>query len=110
MKIKSLLIQYKNISKEMRNEARNYNYLSLAVRTSHSKKTFEDYQNSWKKLISLNEKAYSIMYEYRKLSGSFSYKLLFFFGILPKQNSFRFIDGSKTQFKYDQMINLLNLK
>ena len=110
MKIKSLLNEYKSISKEMRFEAKNYNYLSLAVRTSHSKEIFVKYQNSWKKLISLNEKAYSIMYEYRKICGSFSYRVLFFFGILPRQNSFRFVDGSKTQFKCNQMINLLNLK
>lgn len=110
MKIKNLLNEYKNISKEMRNEAKNYNYLYSAVKTSHSKETFIKYQESWKKLISLNEKAYSIMYEYRTLCGSIRYKTMFFLGILPKQNSFRFINGSKTQFKYDQMINLVNLK
>jgi hypothetical protein len=110
MKIKNLLSEYKRIAKEMKEEAKNYNYLSLAVRSSHSKETFTKYQNSWKRLISLNEKAYSIMYEYRKLCGSLSYRVLFFFGILPKQNTFRFIDGRKTQFKYDQMINLLNLR
>lgn len=110
MKIKNLLNEYKNISKEMREEAKKYNYLSLAVMTSHSKETFIKYQESWKKLISLNEKAYGVMYEYRKICGSFLYKTLFFFGILPKQNTFRFINGSKTQFKCDLMINLLNLK
>ena len=110
MKIKDLLNDYKNISKEMREEAKNYNYLYLAVRTSHSEETFIKYQESWKKLISLNEKAYGIMYEYRKLCGSIRYKAMFFLGVLPKQNTFRFINGSKTQFKYDLMINLLNLK
>lgn len=110
MKIKNLLNDYKNISNEMREEAKKYNYLSLAVKTSHSKETFIKYQESWKKLISLNEKAYGIMYEYRKLCGSIRYKAMFFLGILPKQNSFRFINESKTQFKCDLMINLLNLK
>lgn len=110
MKIKKLLNEYKNISKEMRNEAKNYNYLSSAVRTSHSKETFLKYQESWKKLISLNEKAYGVMYEYRKLCCSLLYKVMFKIGVLPKQNSFRFINGSKTQFKCDQMINLVNLK
>lgn len=110
MKIKSLLNEYKNISKEMRKEAKNYNYLFSAVKTSHSKETFLKYQESWKKLIFLNEQAYHIMYEYRKLCGSIRYKVMFFLGILPKQNSFRFINESKTQFKYDQMINLVNLK
>ena len=110
MKIKNLLNEYKNISKEMRNEAKNYNYLSSVVMTSRSKETFIKYQESWKKLISLNEKAYGIMYEYRKLCGSALYKAMFFLGVLPKQNSFRFINGSKTRFKCDLMINLLNLK
>ena len=110
MKIQKLAKQYRAISKEMRAEAENYNYLSRAVRSSHSKETFTKYQNSWKKLISLNEKAYQIMYEYRSLCNRFSYRVLFFFGFLPKQNTFRFVDGSKTQFKYDLMINLLNLK
>lgn len=110
MKIKSLLNEYKNISKEMRNEAKNYNYLSSAVMHSCSDKTFAEYKKSWKKLISLNEQAYRIMYEYRTLCGSLIYKTMFFIGLLPKQNSFRFINGSKTQFKYDQMINLVNLK
>ena len=110
MKIKKLLNEYKNISKEMRNEAKNYNYLSSAVMTSHSKETFLKYQESWKKLISLNEKAYGAMYEYRTLCCSIRYKAMFFLGILPRQNSFRFINESKTQFKCDLMINLLNLK
>ena len=111
MKIKNLLNEYKNISKEMRNEAKNYNRLSFAVRSNYcNKETFAKYQNSWKRLISLNEKAYQIMYEYRKLCNTFSYRFLFFCGFLPKQNTFRFVDESKTQFKYDQMINLLNLK
>ena len=111
MKLKNLLQQYKNISKEMRREAQNYNYLSAAVRSNYcSKETFAKYQNSWKKLISLNEEAYKIMYEYRSLCSRFSYRVLFFLGILPKQNTFRFVDGSKTQFKFDMMINLLNLK
>ena len=111
MKIKKLLQQYKSISNEMRNEAKNYNRLSIAVRSNYcTKETFAKYQNSWKKLISLNETAYSIMYEYRKLCGRFSYRVLFFCGILPKQNTFRFVDESKTQFKCDLMINLLNLK
>ena len=110
MKLKTLLNEYKNISKEMKAEAKNYNYLSLAVRSSHSKETFVKYQESWKKLLRLNEKAYKVMYEYRKLCSTFFYRSLFFCGILPKQNSFRFVDGSKTQFNYDQMINLLNLR
>lgn len=110
MKINSLLSEYKRIAKEMKSEAKNYNYLYLAVKTSHSKETFIKFQESWKKLISLNEKAYGIMYEYRKLCGSIRYKAMFFLGILPKQNSFRFINESKTQFKCDLMINLLNLK
>lgn len=109
MKIKNLLNEYKNISKEMRNEAKNYNYLSSAVMTSHSKEIFKKYQESWEKLISLNERAYGVMYEYRELCGSALYKALFFVGVLPKQNSFRFINESKTQFKCEQMINLLNL-
>lgn len=110
MKIKSLLNEYKRIAKEMKEEAKKYNYLSSAIRHSCSDKTFAEYRNSWRKLISLNDKAYSIMYEYRTLCGSPLYKAMFFLGILPKQNSFRFINGSKTQFKYEQMINLLNLK
>ena len=110
MKIKNLLKEYKSISKEMKIEAKNYNYFSSAVMHSCSDKTFAEYQKSWKKLISLNEKAYGVMYEYRALCGSLLYKVMFFLGVLPKQNSFRFINGSKTQFKYNQMINLLNLK
>lgn len=110
MKIKSLLSEYKSIAKEMKEEAKKYNYLSLAIRHSCSDKTFAEYKNSWEKLISLNEQAYSIMYEYRTLCGSLLYKVMFFLGVLPKQNSFRFINGSKTQFKCKLMINLLNLK
>ena len=110
MKIKSLLSEYKRVVKEMKKEAKRYNYLSSAVMHSCSEKTFAEYKESWGKLISLNEQAYSIMYEYRTLCGSLFYKTIFFLGVLPKQNSFRFINGSKTQFKYEQMINLLNLK
>lgn len=110
MKIKSLLSEYKRIANEMKEEAKNYNRLSSAVRTSSSKEIFVKYHESWKRLLSLNEQAYKIMYEYRKLCGSALYKAMFFIGILPKQNSFRFINGSKTEFKYEQMINLLNLK
>ena len=111
MKIKSLLCEYKNIAKEMKEEAKKYNYLSYIVCHSLcSDKTFAEYKNSWKRLIALNNEAYSVMYEYRKLCGSIRYKAMFFLGILPKQNSFRFKSGSKTVFKYQQMINLINLK
>lgn len=47
MKIKNLLNEYKRIAKEMKEEAKNYNYLSLAVRSSHSKEIFVKYKNSW---------------------------------------------------------------
>ena len=111
MKIRSLLSEYKRIAKEMKAEAQNYNYLCKAVRTNYcTEETFEKYRNSWKRLISLNAKAYSIMYEYRTLCNSLKYRFLFFLGVLPKQNSFRFINESKTQFKCDLMINLVNLK
>lgn len=109
MKIKSLLSEYKRIAKEMKEEVKNYNHLSLAVRTSHSREICVKYQNSWKRLLSLNEKAYNIMYEYRSLCNSSKYRFLFFVGILPKQNTFRFVNDSKTQFKYDQLINMFNL-
>lgn len=109
MKIKNLLSEYKRISKEMKEEAKNYNNLSLTVRYSHSKDVFVKYQNSWRKLISLNGEAYQIMREYRTLCGSFSYRVLFFFGILPKQHTFRYTDENKVFFKSEQMINLLNL-
>ena len=111
MKLTSLLIQYKSISKEMKTEAKNYNNLCDAVRSNHcTKETFAKYRNSWKRLISLNNEAYQIMYEYRTLCNSFKYRFLFFVGILPKQNTFRFTDDSKTFFNYNQMINLLYLK
>jgi len=111
MKIKSLLSEYKRIAKEMKAEAQNYNYLCNAVRTNYcTKETFEKYRNSWKRLISLNEQAYNIMHEYRTLCNSLKYRFLFFVGILPKQNTFRFVNDSKTQFKCNQMINLLNLR
>ncbi len=110
MKIKNLLSEYKSIAKEMKAEAKNYNRLSLAVMHSCSDRTFAEYKNSWKKLLSLDEKAYHIMYEYRKFSGSFLYKAMFFLGVMPKQNSFRFVNESRTRFKYENMINLLNIK
>ena len=109
MKIKNLLSEYKSIAKEMKEEAKNYNRLSSALRTSRSSDILVKYNASWRKLLTLNDKAYYIMREYRELCGSLSYKVLFFLGILPKQHYFRFIDGSKTRFKYDQLINLLNL-
>ena len=110
MKIKSLLCEYKNIAKEMKEEAKRYKYLSSIVEHSLcSDQTFAEYKNSWKRLISLNNEAYGVMYEYRKLCGSIRYKAMFFLGILPKQNSFRFKNGSKTEFNYKQIINLLNL-
>ena len=110
MKIKKLLMQYKAIAKEMKREAQNYNNLSVTVRFSCSHKTFEDYRASWKRLLALNDQAYSVMCEYRRLAGSGRYRALFLIGVMPRQNSFRFIDGSETQFRYEQMINLLNLK
>lgn len=110
MKVTRLLSEYKSIAKEMKEEVKKYNYLSSVVRHSCSDKTFAEYKDSWKKLISLNEKAYRVMYEYRTLCGSFLYRVLFLLNILPKQNTFRFVDESKTRFKYDQMINLVNLK
>ena len=111
MKLANLLNQYKSISNEMKAEAKNYNYLCDAVRSNYcTKETFEKYRNSWKRLISLNEKAYNIMYEYRTLCNSLKYRFFFFVGILPKQNTFRFVNDSKTQFDYNQMINLLYLK
>ena len=110
MRITKLLIQYKSISNEMRKEAKNYNYLCDAVKTSSSKDTFKKYKESWAKLIRLNEDAYRVMYEYRKLCDTFFYRFLFFTGILPKQNTFRFVDERKTQFNCDLLINLLYLK
>lgn len=109
MKLKNLAKQYRAISKEMKREAENYNYLSRAVRSSHSHDTFIKYNESWKKLLRMNEAAYKVMYEYRSLCNRFSYRVLFFIGILPKQNTFRFVDDTKTWFNYDQMINLLKL-
>jgi len=111
MKIKKLLMQYKSIAREMKSEARNYNNLAIAVRSRYcSDKTFENYRASWKRLLALNDEAYRVMCEYRRLAGSVLYRALFLLGVMPRQNSFRFIDGSETQFSYNQMINLLNLK
>ena len=95
----------------MRKEAENYNYLCDAVRSKYcTKQTFDNYRNSWKRLLSLNEQAYIVMYEYRTLCNTLKYRFLFFVGILPKQHTFRFVNDSKTQFDYNQMINLLYLK
>ena len=110
MKLKELVKQYKTIANEMKKEAKNYNNLCYSVSCGCSNKTFKSYKESWKRLISLNEEAYRVMYEYRKLSGSAFYRFLFFCGILPKQNTFRFIDESKTRFNCVLLINLLNLK
>ena len=110
MRITKLLNQYKSISNEMRKEAKNYNYLCDSVKTSSSKDTFKKYNESWKKLIRLNENGYKVMYEYRKLCDTFFYRFLFSTGILPKQHTFRFVNESKTQFKCDLLINLLYLK
>ena len=109
MRLSTLRNEYKAIANEMKEEAKNYNYLAKAVRRSHSHKTFEDYNKSWRKLLDLNEKAYHIMYEYRSLCNSFVYRCMFFVGLLPKQHTFNFTDEKKVQFKYDQLLNLLNL-
>ena len=109
MRIKNLLNEYKSIANEMKAEANNYNCLSETVRTSSSKEAFRKYQESWRKLISLNDRAYSIMFEYRALCGTLKYKAMFILGILPKQHSFRYMEGSRVCFKYEQLINLLSL-
>ena len=110
LRIKKLLHSYKSVAKEMKAEAKNYNYLSELVETLNSSKAFYSYRASWKRLIYLNDIAYNIMYEYRELCATPKYKVLFFFGVLPKQHSFRFIEGSKVCFKYSQLINLLSLR
>ena len=110
LRVKKLLQAYKSVAKEMKTEAKNYNYLSELVETSTSSEVFCNYQSSWKRLIYLNDIAYNIMYEYRELCGTPKYKVLFFFGVLPKQHSFRFIEGSKVCFRYSQLINLLSLR
>lgn len=111
MKIKTLVSDYKRIAKEMKEEVKKYKNLASIVEHSFcSDKTFAEYNNSWKRLIALNNEAYSVMYEYRKLCGSIRYKAMFFLGILPKQNTFRFKRGSKTEFKCQLLINLLNLR
>ena len=110
LRIKKLLQAYKSVAKEMKAEAKNYNYLSELVEISTSNEAFCSYQASWKRLIYLNDIAYSIMYEYRELCGTPKYKVLFFLGVLPKQHSFRFFEGSKVCFRYSQLINLLNLR
>lgn len=111
MKIKYLLSQYKFITKEMKKEADVYSRLSSVV-TSRccSDELFAQYRASWLRLLELNEKAYNIMYEYRVLSSSVLYRVLFFFGVMPKQNGFRFANGCKSAFNYSQLINLVNLK
>ena len=111
MKLKDLLKQYKAIANEMKKEAKNYNNLAISVSSRGcSKENYIKFRSSWLRLVSLNEQAYKIMYEYRKLSGSLFYRVLFFLGIMPKQNTFRFISGNCGQFKCVQMINLLNLR
>lgn len=109
MRIKNLLNEYKSIAKEMKAEAKNYNYLSETVRTSSSKEAFRKYQASWSRLISLNDRAYNIMVEYRELCGTLKYKAMFLLGILPKQHSFRYMEGSRVCFKHEQLLNLLSL-
>lgn len=109
MRIKNLLNEYKRIAKEMKAEAKNYNYLSETVRTSSSKEAFRKYQASWSRLISLNDRAYNIMVEYRELCGTLKYKAMFLLGILPKQHSFRYMEGSRVCFKHEQLLNLLSL-
>lgn len=110
MRIKNLLNEHKSIAKEMKAEAKNYNYLSEAVRNSSSKEAFREYQASWRKLISLNNRAYRIMVEYRALCGTLKYKAMFLLGILPKQHSFRYMEGSRVFFKYKQLLSLLSLQ
>ena len=110
LRVKKLLQAYKSVAKEMKIEAKNYNYLSELVETSTSREVFFNYQASWKRLMYLNDIAYSIMYEYRKICGTPKYKVLFFFGVFPKQHSFRFFGGSKVCFRYSQLINLLSLR
>ena len=109
MRIKNLLNEYKRIAKEMKAEAKNYNYLSETVRTSSSKEAFRKYKASWSRLISLNDRAYNIMVEYRELCGTLKYKAMFIIGIIPKQHSFRYKEGSRVFFKSEQLLNLLSL-
>ena len=110
MRIKNLLNEYKRLANEMKTEAKNYNYLSEIVRTSSSKEAFRKYRESWRKLISLNDRAYNIMFEYRALCGTLKYKAMFILGILPKQHSFIYKEGSRVLFKCEQLINLLSLQ
>lgn len=110
MRIKNLLNEYKSIAKEMKAEAKNYNCLSKTVRTSSSKEAFRKYQASWSRLISLNNRAYNIMIEYRELCGTLKYKAMFLLGILPKQHSFRYMEGSRVLFKCNQLVNLVSLE
>ena len=110
MRIKNLLNEYKRLAKEMKAEAENYNYLSKIVRTSSSKEVFRKYQESWRKLISLNDRAYYIMVEYRALCGTLKYKAMFLLGILPRQHSFRYMEGSRVFFKCEHLLNLLSLQ
>ena len=110
MRVKNLLNEYKRIAKEMKAVEKNYNYLSETVSTSTSKDTFRKYQASWRKLISLNDRAYNIMVEYRELCGTLKYKAMFLLGILPRQHSFRYMEGSRVFIKCEQLLNLLSLQ
>lgn len=109
MTLLALKNEYKKIANEMKEEAKNYKYLAKAVRRSHSQETFVKYEKSWRKLLTLNENAYSIMYNYRSLCNSFAYRCMFFWGILPKQHTFIFTDEKKVQFKYTQLLSLIDI-
>lgn len=102
-----LVNEYKAIAKEIRTIAKRYRQLNKTIHVYNIRtpKVVDEYNDLWHKMLKLDERAYIVMVELRHLAETPLFRLLHAVG-LTNLHGFRYEDGEKIWFKYDNLINI----
>lgn len=107
-KLQKMVREFKEIANTMKVKAAHYKSLDHQVRNYPvSKAVFADYQNTWRELCKLNDRANSIEREYKTACSTLTFRVLSALGIVKKQGGFHWLDGDKCRYNPAQLINIV---
>lgn len=108
MKLTKILREYKETVREMKAIAKPYNILKKYINENGklSDEGWRQYERLWIRALDVNNRAYDLMYEYRKTSETLKYRILFALHICKRQNGFR-VYNNEGAFRYTNLLNTL---
>ena len=108
MRLTKILREYKETVREMKAIAKPFNILTMQKKKNGnlSEEGWKQYERLWHRALDVNNKAYDLMYEYRKTSETLKYRILFALHIVKRQNGFR-VYNAEGAFRYTNLINTL---